>query len=318
VVWPDSPSTRLTPAGIIHSHWQTLGGSPGKVVSDLERVGDGHRIRYEHGAIYAKDGGPMAWVHGAIGEKYEALGGARSWLGFPLADEAPFSEGGRVSVFEHGSIYWWPDVGAVELNDVVVHYTGLVCFGESDVDQFPSDSDEPYVVLGVVGPTGNMAARSPIYDDVDGGESRPDLLEIYRGKPYGVSINVLLMESDEEDPDKYKGVMEAAVGTAAAGITAAIAAVPVAGPALAALAAPLLAAVGPTVVTELNKAFISVFGLEDDRFGTATLHVTAKQMVVLAARTTNSSERGVGFKLHTSLISGDGASYKVYFGLVLA
>jgi len=46
-------------------------------------------------------------VQGAIGDRYEALGGASSWPGFPTSDEEPFAEDGRVSEFEHGAIYWW-------------------------------------------------------------------------------------------------------------------------------------------------------------------------------------------------------------------
>lgn len=309
----------------IEKKWQNLGGSPGKAVSVLESAGSGHRIRYEHGAIYAGGDEPSvwaAWVYGAIGERYDALGGANSWLGLPTADEAPFSEGGRVSIFEHGAIYWWPDVGAIELNDVVVHYTGLVCFGETNWDQ-GSDSDEPYVILGEVHPKSfgvpgvgvmgeSSTARTAIYDDVDGGESRPDLIELYRGKPYGLNISALLMEHDDGDPEKYKAAMQSAVGAAASGITAALAFIPVVGPTIAAIAGPLLTAATPTVASELND----LLDTDDDRIGDWTINVTPKQLIVLAARTDNSWEHGVGFKLVSPILSADGASYKVYFGLV--
>ncbi|MEJ7595481.1 MAG: hypothetical protein WKF77_28530 [Planctomycetaceae bacterium] len=56
----------------------------------------------------------------------------------------------------------------------------------------------------------------------------------------------------------------------------------------------------------------------DDRIGETTLAISAKQMVVLAARTPNSEIKGIGFKLETPFLSGGGASYKVYFGLVPA
>ncbi|MEJ7595482.1 MAG: hypothetical protein WKF77_28535 [Planctomycetaceae bacterium] len=159
--------------------------------------------RFQGGMIYSTPATGAHEIHGDILGKWESLGFERSFLGYPKTDEIDFPEGGRVSAFERGTIYWWPDTGAIELNDVVVHYTGLVCFSETDSDQL-SDSDEPYVVLGVVAPTGSSATRSKIYEDVDGGESRPDLLEVYRGKPGGLAFSVLLMEHDEDDPDKYK------------------------------------------------------------------------------------------------------------------
>lgn len=162
--------------------------------------------------------------------------------------------------------------------------------------------------------TGSASFRSAIYTNVDGGESRPDLIEIYRGKPYGINISVLLMKHDEGDPDRYKGAMETAVGAAAAGIAVGIGAIPVVGPGLAPIAALFLMAGVPVVAEELNN----LVHLGDDRIGEATLNVTAKHMVVLAARTNNSTERGIDFKLVSPLLSGDGASYKVYFGLVPA
>jgi hypothetical protein len=298
---------------IIKQHWNALGGAPGQQVSELENFGAGYRIRYQQGAIYYRGNGTPAWVYGDIGAKYDSLGGPNSWLGFPTADEAPFPEGGRVSTFERGDIYWWPDVGAVELNEVVVHYTGLICFGETDWDQ-ASDSDEPYVVLGTVSPFGPTSTRSQVYSDVDGGESRLDLIEIYRGKPYGLAISAMLMEHDEADPDKYKAAMGASVGAAAAGITAAVGLIPGPGPFIAMAVGPALSAVAPAVTEELNRAL----DMGDDKLGAFTTTLNPKQMVVLATRTQNSNERGVGFKVATPIISGDGASYKVYYGLVPA
>jgi hypothetical protein len=304
--------------GAIRDKWTSLGGPEsflGQPVTDELGTPDGigRFNRFQGGMIYWTPATGAHEVHGAILQKWEALGFERSFLGYPITDETDFPEGGKVSVFERGAIYWWPDTGAIELNDVVVHYTGLVCFGETDSDQL-SDSDEPYVVMGMNNPTGNWAIRSQVYEDVDGGESRPDLLEIYRGKPSGLALSVLLMEHDEDDPDKYKAAMQSAVGAAAAGVTTLIALIPAVGPVIAAGVGPLLAAVTPTVGAELNR----LLDLGDDRIGETTLAVSPKEMVVLAARIGNSEERGVGFKLVTPLLSGHGASYKVYFGLVPA
>ena len=51
-----------------------------------------------------------------------------------------------------------------------------------------SDSDEPYVIFGMVSPAGATTAVTREYADVDSGESPPDLLELYRGKPRGLTI----------------------------------------------------------------------------------------------------------------------------------
>lgn len=291
-------------------HHGRLNGAPGASVSGVERVASGRRIRYQHGAIYERPDGGMAWVYGAIGERYDQLGGPAGWLGFPVRDEEAFPDEGRVSVFDRGSIYWWPDVGAIDLNDVVVHYTGLMCFGETDWDQ-SSDADEPYVLLNVISPVGNASTRSRIYDDVDGGDSRPDAIELYRGKPYGMSVNVLLMENDFDDPDRYRPLVEQAVGTAAVGVTTAAAAVPYVGPLLALGVAAALKELSPVIIGAVND----VLDTADDRLGLEVVHLSAKQMVVLSARTPYSDLWGIGWKVETPLMSADGASYKAYFGL---
>ena len=64
-------------------------------------------------------GGSPAAV-GAIDEKYVALGGCGSFLGAPVNPEAGTPDGvGRYSVFEHGSIYWTPKLGAWEVHGVI-------------------------------------------------------------------------------------------------------------------------------------------------------------------------------------------------------
>jgi hypothetical protein len=93
--------------------------------------------------------------------------------------------------FEHGAIYWWPDSGAIELVNIVVRYTGLYCFGETDNDQL-SGGDEPYVIFGVIPPppaasyekhTGIYGQPEDQFGSVDAGDSREDNIELYRGLP---------------------------------------------------------------------------------------------------------------------------------------
>lgn len=303
-----------------NAHHAFLKGAPGKRISGIEFVQNARRVRYENGTIYERPD-RFAWVHGAIGERYDQLGGASSWLGLPLTDEIDMSEGGRASVFDRGTIYWWPDVGAIDLNEVLVHYTGLMCFGETDTDGLFSDSDEPYVIIGVVTPSGSGEIRSRIYDEgdgVDAGESRPDLIELYRGLPQGMTLSVVLMEHDEADPNKYRAIVGQAVDKAMEKLAPVIAKlvgpVPVVGPVLALAASEGLPLLVPTISDFLND----LLGTDDEVLGMPVINITAKQMVVLSARTLNSNVNGVGFKVETPLISSQGASYKVYFGLVTA
>lgn len=52
-------------------------------------------------------------LYGAILAKYNGLGGASGWLGFPTTGETKTPDGvGRFVHFENGSIYWTPQTGA--------------------------------------------------------------------------------------------------------------------------------------------------------------------------------------------------------------
>ena len=56
-------------------------------------------------------------VHGAIGEKWQSLGGAGGPLGAPTTNEMGTPDGiGRYNHFVKGAIYWTPDTGAHEVH----------------------------------------------------------------------------------------------------------------------------------------------------------------------------------------------------------
>jgi len=271
------------------------------------RTGEASYHEYANGRIYYHCGGDLFDVYGVIGKKYIQLGGADSWLGWPTSSEQPFDQGGRVSTFERGAIYWWPDTEAIELGNVVVRYKGLYCFGETDE---ASEADEPYVIFGIVpvapGPP-LPAVQTTIYEDVDAGDSRPDNLELYRGLPYGITISALLMEHDEGDPNKYRAVVEKGVAAGSSALAAALAAIPAAGPFLAIGARLALEIAGPEIVNAVND----IIGSADDHIGTVSFHVSPKDLV-LSTRKPHNDFWGIKSHIDSPLISDGEASYKVF------
>lgn len=304
---PDVPSLQNLRWAPFRAHASRVGGAPGEPLSDIESVGEGLRVRYTNGAIYQRPDGNTAWVYGAIGQRYEELGNVTSWLGFPLTDEAAFpSDDGRVSVFDNGAVYWWIDTGAIELNDVAVYYTGLACFGETDNDQL-SGEDEPYVILGVVSSTGTQT-RTQIYNEVHSNQGRSDSLELFRGKPVGLAIAAQLMEHDFGDPNAYKAEVEEFVSQGFDAAAKAAVQIPYIGP--------VLAVVIPVLEKPTAEFLNASLGTGDDHLGSSVIPITAKQMVVLAARTPLSTHLGVGYKLETDSLGGQqGATYKVRFSV---
>lgn len=74
----------------------------------------GHFNRFQDGSIYwtAKTGAHA--VQGPIQDKWASLGWERSWLGYPTSDEQEARDGiGRISYFQHGSIYWSQTTGTI-------------------------------------------------------------------------------------------------------------------------------------------------------------------------------------------------------------
>jgi hypothetical protein len=305
----------------IEARWKQLGGGPGAPTipgeDGLIEVGEGFYRQYEKGRIYYRMGKQPVHVYGAIGEKYVGLGGPNSWLGWPVPrtepnepltspDEKPFPDSGRVSTFENGAIYWWPDTGAIELGNVSVRYTGLACF--STTDGF--GSDEPYVLFATVPAPGTglpSAPRTMIYTDVDGGDTREDLIELYRGLPYGLALVFVLMEHDTGDPDKYKDTVKTTVDQVVNGAGIATGAIPVVGPFLAPVAKAILQALAPDIVDAVNE----VLGTGEDRVGEVSMVLSAKDMVRLT-RAATKNYKGITWHLDSPLISGDGADYKAY------
>jgi hypothetical protein len=313
----------------ITGRWNQLGGFPGAARSPgdngLVEVAGGYYREYDNGRIYYRAHSQPIHVYGAIGDKYTQLGGPSSWLGWPTAspdpkepapltkpDEQPFSEGGRVSTFQNGAIYWWPDTGAIDLGQVSVRYTGLACFSTTD----GPGSDEPYVLFGIVPPPPTAMAyttRSVIYEEVDGGDSRVDDIEIYRGLPYGLLLSVVLMEHDLGDPDAYRNIVQTAVDQASGGLVVGVGVIPYVGPFLVPIAKALLEEAVPAIVEWINVSL----GTEDDFVCEKSFLISAKD-VVTHAHAEWQNFRGIPWQLESPLLSGDGADYKVYFGIVEA
>jgi hypothetical protein len=268
--------------------------------------GEGRYTHFERGSIFWSYPTGAHEVHGAIRDKWASLGWEKSWLGYPISDEKEYSEGGRVSQFEHGSIFWWPDTGAIALGDVVVRYKGLYCFGETE----GVGSDSPYVAFGVtpVPPSLPFAVRSQIYDDIDSGDAQPDELELYRGLPGGMALGLVLWEHDKGDPEIYLGLVKQGVALAGKGVAAACGAL------FGADAVPACEAAwneaAPRIVSVVNGAL----GTGDDELGRWTWVISAKEMV-LAAGTPRQNFWGIEYHVESQLLSDGDASYKVYFAI---
>lgn len=115
VIW--SPSTGAhTMFGSIYEKWKSLGGvtAYGFPITDESAGARGGRYNdFNRGnSIYWSTPTGAHAVYGFIRNKWRELGGDNSFLRYPRSDELPAANGGRMSEFEGGDIFWHPSHGA--------------------------------------------------------------------------------------------------------------------------------------------------------------------------------------------------------------
>jgi len=240
----------------------------------------------------------------AIQAHWATLPGDGGAIGGAVTDVNRISDGGYCQAFERGLIYWWPDVGAVNVAHIELVYAGMNCFNET---KRLSGSDEPYFIIAHVGDS-NSGTSSPVhYQNVDAGGSFPfPSWVVYSGAPgQHLSVTVFGMEQDQGDPAQIQAKIAQALGAVglAVGTVVSLAATPAAGAAVVTVAGALSA---------ISSVVVPIVASEDDAFGDSTMMISAKTLVTayLAPRKT---DRSVVYDVSSDMISGDGANYKVYF-----
>lgn len=105
----------------------TRDGRWGACITDEYEVPGGRAQDFRDGRAYWSPTTGAHVVNGRISAKYSQMGGPESWLGFPLSNENTTPDGrGRFTHFEHGSIYWTPDTGAIPIPGDIVTEWGRV------------------------------------------------------------------------------------------------------------------------------------------------------------------------------------------------
>ncbi|GAC1325949.1 MAG: hypothetical protein NVSMB13_09950 [Mycobacteriales bacterium] len=118
--------------GAISAKWSGLGSQAsllGYPLTNEEATPDGVG-RFNHfqgGSVYWTPDTAEHEVHGAIREKWAALGWETGSLGYPLTDETKAADGvGRFGRFVGGSIRWTPWTGAFEVHGAIGEHYGAL------------------------------------------------------------------------------------------------------------------------------------------------------------------------------------------------
>ena len=130
------PSGAHVVYGGIYQKYQALGRASGMLgypLSDETGTPDGvdRFNRFQNGMIYWTPQTGAHEIHGAILALWASLGYETSSLGYPLTDETAAPDGaGRYSTFQHGSIYWSSQSGAVVIPPAKPWNSGSIAFSD--------------------------------------------------------------------------------------------------------------------------------------------------------------------------------------------
>jgi hypothetical protein len=112
--------------GPVYEKYLLLGAERGLLGYPLkdqdQNLSDGAQFaHFQRGSIYWTNSTGACEIHGAIRDRWVALGSGTSPLGYPKTDETAASDGeGRFNHFQRGSIYWTFETGAWEVSGSIL------------------------------------------------------------------------------------------------------------------------------------------------------------------------------------------------------
>lgn len=116
IYWhPSKAKTAVAVPAEIYAEWKTVSweqGPLGYPVADVKKFSDGLAQEFQGGWIYKQQDLPAVVIHGAILQRYLAVGGPSGW-GYPLGKEKPTTDGGREQAFSKGVTAVWHPSGVV-------------------------------------------------------------------------------------------------------------------------------------------------------------------------------------------------------------
>ena len=161
----------------INAKYTALGGASGFLGATTTAVtatpgGAGFVRRFQNGAIYWHPQAGAHELHGPIAARWQALGGDKSFLGFPTTDVTIGSDVRAEGLFAHfqgGSIYWAPvprvltdGVLATAVSNVAAHVAGRTTATADTTPLMAAALATNVAAANVASTTPNVASNSPV------------------------------------------------------------------------------------------------------------------------------------------------------------
>jgi len=134
--------------GAIGGKWSGLGSQTSFLGYPLTNEvgtpdGQGRFNHFQGGSVYWTQQTGAQEVHGAIRDKWGALGYETGVLGYPTGDETTAQDGvGRFNQFQGGSVYWTQQTGAQEVHGAIRDKWGALGY-ETGVLGYPTSDETP-------------------------------------------------------------------------------------------------------------------------------------------------------------------------------
>lgn len=267
---------------------------------------------FERGAIFTSVLGTYE-VHGQILSKMLDVG--VQTIGLPMSDEQDFSDdGGKVSEFQQGQIYWWADTGPIAIKGRIrVSYAGLHMHERTD-DNVGGSHDEPYAILSAIWPGTVNNKKTYNTPEYSLGDSNTDCeendAELFVGRPNGIELISTVMEHDYGDKDAARRKADEYATEAADWVIRQVQALGPIGVALAELGGPILRG----AFEEIGALAGGWFG--DDLIDTEHRPLSPKDMVKLAVAPTRAYDC-ITYKVASGQLEGAGGRYQTYFNVTV-
>ena len=116
IVWSDAAGAHLLAGGVLNA-WRNAGGAGSYLAYPVADAGCGGEPRvcrqaFQGGVLYNVIGTGTYPVRGAIGAAYDAQGGLKGYLGYPLgAEKCGLPGGACTQKFQRGVVYFAPGAG---------------------------------------------------------------------------------------------------------------------------------------------------------------------------------------------------------------
>jgi len=279
-------------------------------------------------SAFARNDARSIVIYGTIRDLWASLDWERGFLGWPKADEYGPYDGPdpyRIQYFDGGALVWKPSDGAqLQTPQYQVRFRGFHCDregsdrGGSSEYYFVSNAiprphpEQIQSVLVPDGPRNGGPSGSKYYSNVDQNGTFGEDMVLYDGSADALILRITAMEQDEDDPDKYKDLLDKAAKATIGPVLGAVAGLITGG-----VGATAGEAIGNALAPVVSDAINGLLGTGNETLAALDIPIDiASLRSWLSAEPVQAPPSRNNIQYHfTTTFSGQGHQLTVYFAI---